>query len=331
MSKPKVSIIILNYNGLNFLKECLPTVKQQTYENIEIIVTDNNSNDTSQDYIKSLDEVTLIRNKDNFGYSKANNIAAKKATGEFLFFLNNDTKLFKDTIENLVECYKNNTLVTPTQIIENAESKFEYTGNGMDVFGYPYGVLKDRQKVFYVDGAAIFIKKKDFFEIGKFDEELFIFQEDVDLSWRAQIQGYKIITCKKAKLYHFSGGVVPGGAYKNGTYRSSYFRRYLNEKNVLRNMIKNYSLFMLLIFLPLLVIIHSIEIIILLFLKQTKVIRCYVDAYIWNIKNIKNTLRYRSLIQKKRKVSDFYLIKKMYFKYSKYTAYKRIKQLPTFE
>lgn len=328
-SLPKVSVIVLNYNGKHFLAQCIPTIKRQTYSNIEIIVVDNNSTDGSQQYVSEQKGVILIKNPENYGYAKANNIAVEKASGEFLFILNNDTELFSDTIEKLLSCYKPNSIVAPAQIfsINRKTDKTGFSGSGMDIFGYGY-VNKNplKTKPFYVDGAAIFISKKDFDKIGMFDEELFIFQEDIDLSWRAQIFGYQIIRCWNAKLYHYSGGVVPGGGkVKEGfVYKTSSFRIYLNQKNIIRNMLKNYSIPFLILLLPILILIHLSEIIVLSLLGKFNAVKCYVRAYFWNLTHIKQTLLLRRWVQKRRKVSDLVLLKRMYFAYSKLTALYRL-------
>ncbi len=325
---PKVSIIVLNYNGLNFLKECLPSIKTQSYSNIETIVVDNNSTDGSQNYIRRYRRIRLVQNPENLGYSKANNIAAETATGELLFFLNNDTQLFRDTIEKMVRCYEPKSLVAPAQIItaNKGTDKRGASGSGMDIFGYSYvNVNSLKTKPFFVDGAAIFISKKDFRKIGKFDEELFIFHEDLDLSWRAQLFGYKLIRCWDAKLYHYSGGNVAGGSrVERGLYRASFFRLYLNQKNVIRNIIKNYSLLLCLIILPTLMFIHIVEMAILLLMGQIRAVGCYLTAYQWNILHLSDTLKKRAWVQKRRKISDLVLLSKIYLAYSKLTALYRL-------
>src|SRR5207253_1571372 len=94
----KVSIIVLNYNGLSFLKPCLESIESLVYKNLEVIVTDNASTDGSIEYVSKLSGVKLVNNSSNLGYTGANNVAALEATGDFLLFLNNDTTLYPDFI-----------------------------------------------------------------------------------------------------------------------------------------------------------------------------------------------------------------------------------------
>lgn len=319
---PFVSIIVLNFNGVNFLKTSLPSIQKQTYKNIETIVIDNHSSDSSEKYVKTLKWVKWVQNKKNLGYAQANNVAALQAKGELLFFLNNDTELFPDCIETLVSNYETTSILAPMQLISSTASSKKnidkFCGMGMDIFGYPYRKNEDtKTKLFYVDGAAFFIGKNDFFDIGMFDEKHFIFFEDIDLSWRAQIMGYKLVRCPKAKLYHYSGGTVTGAAKKSRSYQSSYLRRYLNEKNLIRNILKNYSFPLCLFILFSVLLMHIPEIIILTLIGRQKAALCYFQAYWWNVRNIQDTLIVRKDIQSKRIISDFAILKRVHYVYPK--------------
>lgn len=319
-NQEKVSIIIVTYNGLSFLKKCLLTIKKQTYKNCEVVVVDNNSQDGTSDFLKNYwPHVIQIKNSTNSGFAKANNQGARAAKGTFLFFLNNDTELFLSTLSKLVSAYKPKSILTAYQIPTRNKKLPGRSGAGMDLFGYPFIDVKNHQKtkLFYADGAALFLKREDFVKIGMFDEKLFMFQEDVDLSWRAQIMGFKIIPCRAARLYHFYGGTALIKMNKSKQYISSYFRRYLNERNVLRNLLKNYSFplvfFVVLVFLAF----HFFEIVFFMLLRNMRAVKCYLASYWWNIKNIKDTLKLRNVVQNKRIVSDWKLLKKMYWTYSK--------------
>ncbi|KXK07442.1 MAG: GalNAc(5)-diNAcBac-PP-undecaprenol beta-1,3-glucosyltransferase [Microgenomates bacterium OLB22] len=322
---PKVSIVILNYNGLDFLKDCIASIRKQTYKHIEIVVTDNNSSDGSLEFLRSTKDIVLVSHDDNYGYARSNNDGAQAATGDFLFFLNNDTVLYPDCIEKLVQNFEPRSLLSPVQVRPWKKGDEGYAHVGMDIFGYPYGKEDSRlNKPFYVDGAGIFIKKSDFFEIGQFDPELFIFQEDIDLSWRAQMMGYHILTCWEAKFEHFGGGAVLGGVVKKKKYETSYFRRFLNEKNVLRNILKNYSFPLNILIFSMIAFLHTGEILVLALLGKWKVINCYLKAYWWNITHLSNTLQFRKAVQEKRSIGDWELLKRMYWSYSKLIAFKNL-------
>ncbi len=332
MKNGKVSIIIVNYNGVHFLKKCLSSIKKQTYKNIEIILVDNNSHDGSIAYMKKIFEKSkIIKNNKNLGFAKPNNQGAKIATGEYLFLLNNDTELFKNTIEKLLASYIDKSILTARQISLRDKSIRGRAGAGSDIFGYPY--VEDhieKTRIFYADGAALFIKKKDFIKIGMFDEELYMFQEDIDFSWRAQIMGYKIIPCWNAKLYHYYGGTAQMNFKKSKQYVSSYFRRYMNERNIIRNILKNYSTPFIIFILAGLSLFHLLEIILFSVLGKFKVVKCYFAAYKWNIKKFKSTMRMRKKIQQGRIVPDIIILKHMYFTYAKLKNFTRL-GIPSFE
>lgn len=333
----KVSLIILNWNGKKWLDDCLNSCINQSYKNLEIIFADNNSSDDSVEYVrKNWPSIKLVVLDENYGFALGNNKAVEYASGEFIVFLNNDIKLYPDFVEKLVMSIEPDTILIPKQLVGDfskgeVDSKI-FMGNGVDIFGYPYGVVDySKQKVFYADGAALSIYKKDFLSLGGFDEKLFMFQEDIDLSWRARLIGIKIKTCPEAKLFHYSGGSAQGGsAYKAERYTVTSFRRYHNEKNVLRNILKNYSLLFAIPILLVLFVLHFFEALTLLCLNKTDLVRCYLNAYIWNIKNLGDTLSYRAKVQANRKVSDMTIIKNMYLSYSKITAIIRL-GLPNFK
>lgn len=329
----KISIIILNYNGLHFLKKCLPTIIKQTFSNYEVIIADNFSSDQSVSWLESESKkwkskgkvLKIIKNQTNLGFAKGNNEAIKYATGDFLFFLNNDTELFPDTLKQLVLNHKPKSVMTARQIPLMDKKYIGNSGAGMDIFGYPYVDDNPRKtRIFYADGVALFIDRKDFVKIGMFDAKLFMFQEDIDLSWRAQMYGYSVLSCWNARLYHYGGGTALGGHKKGNKYVSGYLRRYMNEKNIIRNLLKNYSFPLCLLLLSILLAIHFCEIMGLIILQKPRAAVCYLRAYKWNILNINDTLTLRRVIQGKRQVSDFELMKKMYFRYSKLMALRKV-------
>lgn len=318
LANRKVSVVICNYNRAALLRKCLLSLKKQTYKNIEIVLVDNGSVDKSIAIaIRIFPSIILIRNKKNNGFAEANNQGVTRATGDYILLLNNDTELFPSAIAKLLSKYEPKSILSARQIA-TSNRRIQRTGAGVDIFGYPYQetALKNT-KIFYADGAALFMKKSDFFRLGQFDKSLFMFQEDVDLSWRAHLMGYKIIPCWESKLLHVFGGTAEVRTDKQMVYTTSLFRRYHNEKNVIRNIIKNYSAVSLFFLLPLLIFLHLFEMIFLICTGNQPVALCYLKAYGWNISNLRDTLSKRKFVQSKRIISDFQLFKKMYFRYAK--------------
>ena len=162
-NKPLVSIVILNYNGKKYIKNCIESIKNQKYSNIELILVDNASTDGSMVGLKKLyPEIKLIINNQNLGSAKANNIGAESSKGEYLFFLNIDTKLDSYCIDNLVETFKSDTEIGICACKElSYDGKIQWNcGIAVDIFGYSLqGIPK---KVFHASSSSLFIKKELF-------------------------------------------------------------------------------------------------------------------------------------------------------------------------
>lgn len=327
--RPKVSIITVNYNGKKFLKNFFNSIKDLKYQNLEIIFVDNASNDESIEFVRgNYPEVKIMENKKNLGFAVANNKAAKGAKGKFLFFLNNDTMINSNAISELVKIMEENQKigVCGCKIMSYDKERHFHTGIGIDVFGYPIVW----SKVFYIEGSALFIRKKLFEELEGFDLKYFMFHEDIDLAWRVQLLGYRIMALSRAVVYHVAGGSASGGETHQGKYKSSYLRRYYSERNNIRTLLKNYQTLTLLFIIPFYFFVNLIEILIYLAMFKFKVVYLYLKAYIWNLVNLGDTFRERTKIQKSRVVSDKQLMDKMYFGSGKLFAF-RIVGIPAFQ
>lgn len=338
----KISIITVSYNSLRFLDDYFASVERQDFRDLEIILVDNGSTDGSVELVNSLTRnkpiIKLIENKKNLGFAGGNNIGAKKATGKYLFFLNPDTRLEKDCLKNLWEKAENikdkDFILIPRQ--KNYKTGgFLLDGVCVDIFGYPYKIFNtDKPKMtkplFFCDGAALFLPKRTFTKLGMFDEKLFMFNEDIDLSWKAHLLDIPLINAPEAIVYHFSGGSMRGGIRRERIYETTYFRRYMGERNAIRNILKNYSIFTLLWLLPIYSIINLVEMVVFLLARKPKVVFQYLRAWWWNIKNLGSTLSKRNFIQKARKISDLEILNKLYFGSGKLNAFLSIK-VPEFE
>lgn len=324
-ARPEISVIVLNWNGKNWLKKCFDSLKNQTFRDFEVILVDNASFDGSVEYIKKhFSWVKLIQHKENLGYAKANNNAVKNTLGKYLFFLNCDTWLDKNCLRNLWEQTERKEGIFAPQQMSYDQKKFLSCGMGCDIFGYP-GSKREGRKPFYADGAALFVKKDLFNILGMFDEKTFFSYEDADLSWRALLLGYDIIPVPQAVVYHEIGATLTGGDIKDKGYSTAIWRRYLGERNNLRNILKNYHFLTLLWILPLYLSINLTEIILFLVTGRLKVIRdCYLKAWWYNIINFGDTWRWHRRIRSKRKVNDWQILKRMEWKVEKLAVFKRV-------
>ncbi|MEL4304535.1 glycosyltransferase family 2 protein [Methanococcoides sp. LMO-2] len=311
MNNPYVSIIIVNWNGLRYLEKCFNSVKNQNYQNYEIVFVDNASTDGSVDFIKeNYPDTVIINNNKNLGFAEANNIGVQKSKGEYLFLLNNDAWVEKNTIQELLSTYsKIDNLGVVGCKVKNPDGTIQDLGIKIDRLGYPIGINKESTDdfvadVFFVSGCAFFMKKELFSRFNGFDERYFMFAEDVDLCWRVRLQGYKIVTNTNAEIYHYGGGSIVGGTIKNKKYVTNANRIYLRERNTLSTMVKNLELRNLIFRISISIIFNIAECIFFIFILRPKVSLAYVKSWWWNLRNIKGTLMRRKNIQMHRKITD---------------------------
>ncbi len=213
-----VSVIIPNFNGRKFLKTCIDSVKKQNYSSYEVIIVDNGSSDGSVQYIhENYPELILIQNKKNLGFAAAVNQGIKSSSSKYVFLLNNDVELEVDSISNLIKCIEkdeNIFAVSSKMICYNDRGKMDDAGDEYTILGWTRKVGDGKSPDLYVTeretfsacaGAALY-RKSILSEIGYFDENFFAYLEDVDLSYRARIRGYKCVYCPDAVVYHFGSG-----------------------------------------------------------------------------------------------------------------------------
>jgi GT2 family glycosyltransferase len=329
----KVSIIILNYNGLAYLKDCLASLRKQTYPNFKIIVCDNASKDGSAEFLtKNYPDITIIRNKENSGFAKGNNIAidhALKQGTDYIFLLNNDTEMEPDALTKLVETAESDEsfgIVGPLVLDLKDKKTIQEAGMTIDKFGFPMQEKDSNQavsEVFFVSGCAMLIKRAVLQTVGAFDDEYFMFAEDLDLCWRAQLAGYKIIVNKAARIFHASGGSIVGGVVKSTHYKTDVRRIFLREKNTLRTLIKNYNSVNMFKTVPLYVSLLTFESMFWFLIRKSRTGENVLRAIFWNLKALPDTLRQRAVVQTLRKIDDREITQKMmrgYFKLSVFRA-----------
>ena len=210
MQLPRVSIIIVNYNGKHHLESCLESLLKINYNNTEIIVVDNNSIDDSVSFISTnFPDLILIKLNENKGFAEPNNIASKMATGDLLLFLNNDTIVTPSFVSELVKSIQQNSNVGICQsLLLKPDESIDSSGDFIDNLGVVYNSKTQISKIREISsarGASMMIKKKIFDQLEGFDEKFYFSFEDVDLSWRCWIAGYKVLVIPKSIVYHLGG------------------------------------------------------------------------------------------------------------------------------
>lgn len=252
LSQPSVAIVILNWNGKNYLQQFLPSVLAATYQNLRVIVADNASTDDSINFLQQcFPQVEVLLLQKNFGFAKGYNEALKQVEADYYVLLNSDVEVTPGWLEPMVGLLQKDEMFAACQPkIRAFKSKnfFEYAGacgGWLDAFGYPFargrifdiceedgGQYDQTQKVFWATGAAMLVRSKVFHQLHGFDEYFFAHQEEIDLCWRMQTAGYNVFCCPQSVVYHVGGGTLPRGASK---------KTYLNFRNNQIMLAKNLS------------------------------------------------------------------------------------------
>jgi GT2 family glycosyltransferase len=246
--KGLVSIIVPIYNKIEFTMQMLSGLFENTKTPYEIIIIDNNSVDASEKVIKEFFkskpegvEGVYIKNPQNQGYSIANNQGARVAKGEMLCFLNNDTIPLKGWLEGLVGAHKAHKAgITGAKLIIPGQGIIQHAGIDFDEFKYPvhinYGLQRDAKEVSEdkeykaVTGACLLVDKKNFLNMGGFDEGYWLGWEDIDLCNRFRKAGYHIWYASKSELYHYES--MSEGRYSKETDNwYKYSKKWVFETN----------------------------------------------------------------------------------------------------
>lgn len=248
-ASPSVAIVILNWNGKHYLQQFLPFVLATDYPNYRIIIADNASTDDSLDFLKLYPQIEIIRLEKNFGFAKGYNEALKKVKADYYALLNSDVEVTPGWLTPIIELLSTKdefAACQPKILAFKNKALFEYAGAAggwLDIYGYPFargrifdiceedkGQYDNTAEVFWASGASLVIKSKVFHELNGFDEYFFAHQEEIDLCWRMQLEGYKIFCCPDSVIYHVGGGTLPRGNSK---------KTFLNFRNNHIMMAKN--------------------------------------------------------------------------------------------
>lgn len=248
----KISVIILNWNGRKMLEQFLPSVVHNTSEVwAEIVVADNGSDDDSVDFLRqTYPNVKLIQLEKNYGFAEGYNKAIALCETEYVVLLNSDVETPEGWIEPLAEYMESHPEVVASQpkiLSYNEKYKFEHAGAAggfIDNYGFPYcrgrifsDVEEDRgqydtvTQVFWATGAALFIRRANYLAVGGLDASFFAHMEEIDLCWRLNSRGGKLVCIPQSKVYHLGGGTLstsnPRKTYLN--FRNNLLMIYKNE------------------------------------------------------------------------------------------------------
>ncbi len=310
---PEVSVIIPNWNGKHLLKKCLDSLKLQTFKDFEVLIIDNGSKDGSQKFIKKkYPKVNLIELKNNIGFSGAINLGVKICTGNYMFLLNNDTKVDKNCIKNLVTSVKKKKAgliaakilqMDHPKLIDSAGDYIDAVGHANNIgFGDYANNYNNSGFVFLVCGGGCLIKREVFETIGFLDHDYFAYMEDVDFSLRAQFAGFKIFYEPSAIIYH---------KHKATSSKIPAFTEYLQYRNMTMTIIKNFPLELFARDLNWLKII-LVNLNTIRFLAGEGYFKEAIKAEYYIIKNFPGLLQKRKKIQSNIKVPIDYIMENIY-------------------
>ena len=253
----KTAVVVLNWNGINWLKKFLPILIEKS-KGANIYIADNASTDNSVDYVNNnFPNVKVLKNFSNEGYAKGYNDSLETLKEEFFVLINSDIEVTDNWIKpiiNLMEANSDIAACQPKILSFHDRNKFEYAGacgGFIDTLGYPFcrgrifsdleddnNQYNDITEVFWASGACLFVRAKHFKEVNGFDNDFFAHQEEIDLCWRLKNKGYKIMVNPNSAVFHVGAGTLN---------TSSPFKTYLNFRNNLFMLYKNLSVLKLII------------------------------------------------------------------------------------
>lgn len=244
------TVLVLNYNGLDFIKRFCSSWINHLPDTTELVIADNASTDDSLAYLKAyFPQIRILSLAENHGFAQGYNLAMQQIQTPYCILLNSDVEIKSNWVEPLLERLatdKSIAAVQPKILDQKSPEHFEYAGAAggfVDKLYYPFcrgrifqSIEKDTSQyeqsteIFWASGAAIALRTQEFIDIGGFDEDFFAHMEEIDLCWRFKSMGKKIIYQPKSSVYHVGGGTL--------SYTSSR-KTFLNFRNSLLMIFKN--------------------------------------------------------------------------------------------
>ncbi|MHB1004364.1 MAG: glycosyltransferase family 2 protein [Chloroflexota bacterium] len=253
-----VTVVVVNWNGARYLRDCLGSLAAQTLSDFRVILVDNGSDDDSVSLVKSeFPNVCVLSNERNLGFARANNQAISATDSEFVALLNNDAQAEPDWLERLLAVMTSDPSVgacASRMVFAQSPGTINSTGISLDKAGIAWdrwGGRPDTEgdeevsEVFGACAGAAMYRRALFEDIGLFDEDFFAYLEDVDLAWRARLRRWRCLYVPAAKVRHYHSGTGKEG---------SSFKNYLLGRNKVWAIVKNYEAHALLKYLPAIVI-----------------------------------------------------------------------------
>jgi len=307
---PKVSVIIINAFNIDNLKECLNSLKESNYPDFEVIVVDFSTNNIREFINSNFPNVRLIRlSGKDIGPSAMHNVGINNMHDEskYVAFLDDDTIVDKNWLSELIKCIEKSDKIGAVQskiLMYGQKDILNTNGNKSNYLavGWPNGYKNKDSKddrfreISFPSGAAMILRKSALDEIGMFDEDYFIYADDMDVGLRMRLAGYKIMYCPTSIVYH---------KYKFLRNKKGFY--YLNRNRIL-TFLKLYQKWTYIILLPALAL---YEIFVISYAMLHGFLGEVVKAYLYIIRNRKSIENKRNKIKTYKKVSDVELIRSL--------------------
>ena len=286
---PLVSVVIVNWNGLDDTKECLGYLKEQTYKNIEVIVVDNGSSDGSAEYLKNLRDTKLVQNPKNLGFTGGHIAGYQASSGDYVLLLNNDAIMDKDYIKQAVDTMLEDESIgalggraylwdDDNKLFDRTNDFYAYQNvNSITAEGiFTKHDLGVKQSVNAVSGSCVMVSKSVTEQVGYLHEPFFAYFEESDLFARMKRAGYKIIYQPSLAIWHANA--------KTTNKKSPTFFYYMIMRNRFRFAIRNFDSWSLRRFLNFYLKMGLVSVVkSLLPLKQRPMHHAYATAFFYNI------------------------------------------------
>ena len=277
----RVSIIIPHYDGRAMLNRCLASLERTEFHEFEIVVVDNASSDGSDAMIREeFPDIRVVSSSENRGYAGGCNLGIRSTQSEYVALLNDDTEVDAGWLASLVDVLDSDSgiaAVQPKLLCLEDRNRFEYAGGAggeMDILGYPFtrgrlfdtleeddGQYDDPKDVFWASGAACVIRRSALEDVGLLSETYFAHMEEIDLCWRLQWAGHRIVFVPGARIFHQSGSTLGAGRLE---------KMRLNHRNSLVSLLRNHTAITLLWLFPLRLMMEGITVIASVFIGQPK-------------------------------------------------------------
>jgi GT2 family glycosyltransferase len=311
MNTPLVSIIIPNWNGEHILADCLSSLKTQSFKNFEVVLVDNNSTDDSlKTALSVIPDIRIIALSQNYGFAKAINFGVKHSSAKYVVFLNNDTVVDIDWLKELVRVAQKNPGVSSVcskllnfynqKIIDGVGVTIDEVGHGISR-GWQQkddGQFDTEEEIFGATGGAALFDREIFITVGMFDENYYMYYEEVDFAFRSQFLGYTSVFAPRAVVYHKHKAT----SQKRGSELVEYWQFRNMTQTIIRDfptslLVKNFLLLKI-------ILVHFNTI---FYQIKNGYFWAPFKADLWIIMHLVKLLQARAMIQDDKKVTDEYI------------------------